>query len=37
MCGIVGIVNIDGDQPIYEETLRQMLAMIRHRGPESRS
>ncbi len=34
MCGIVGIVNIDSDQPIYEETLRQMLAMIRHRGPD---
>lgn len=34
MCGIVGIVNIQGDQPIYEETLRRMLAMIRHRGPD---
>jgi len=34
MCGIVGIVNIQGDQPIHEETLRRMLAMIRHRGPD---
>ena len=34
MCGIVGIVNIQGDQPIQEETLRRMLAMIRHRGPD---
>lgn len=34
MCGIVGIVNVRGDQPISEETLRQMLAMIRHRGPD---
>ncbi|MGC9038724.1 MAG: asparagine synthase (glutamine-hydrolyzing) [Roseiflexus sp.] len=34
MCGIVGIVNVQGDHPITEEMLRQMLALIRHRGPD---
>jgi asparagine synthase (glutamine-hydrolysing) len=35
MCGIVGILNntIDG-APIQEGLLRQMLGMIRHRGPD---
>jgi asparagine synthase (glutamine-hydrolysing) len=35
MCGIVGILNLDpsSDGP-SEGTLRQMLAMIRHRGPD---
>jgi len=34
MCGIVGMVNLTRLDPIEEKTLRQMLAMIRHRGPD---
>ncbi len=34
MCGIVGIANLNYAEPIQEKTLRQMLAMIRHRGPD---
>ncbi len=34
MCGIVGILNLATDVPIREIDLRQMLAMIRHRGPD---
>jgi len=34
MCGIAGIVNIDDREPVAERDLRQMLAMIRHRGPD---
>ncbi len=34
MCGIVGILNLAEGAPIQEPILRQMLAMIRHRGPD---
>ena len=34
MCGIAGIVNIDSREPVAEADLRQMLALIRHRGPD---
>lgn len=34
MCGITGIVNLNRSAPILEEHLRQMLALIRHRGPD---
>lgn len=34
MCGIVGIHNLTYSSPIEETNLRQMLAMIRHRGPD---
>jgi asparagine synthase (glutamine-hydrolysing) len=35
MCGIVGILNQKNDRaPIQEGLIRQMLAMIRHRGPD---
>lgn len=34
MCGIVGTLNLRPSYPIQEATLRQMLAMIRHRGPD---
>jgi len=34
MCGITGIVNLDQPGPIREETLRDMLGMLRHRGPD---
>lgn len=34
MCGIVGTINLTQSGPIQEQTLRQMLAMIRHRGPD---
>ena len=34
MCGIVGAVNLSPSEPTQEKTLRQMLAMIRHRGPD---
>ena len=34
MCGIVGVVNLKQPASVSEETLGQMLAMIRHRGPD---
>lgn len=34
MCGIVGVLNLTDAQPVQEVRLRQMLAMIRHRGPD---
>lgn len=34
MCGIAGILNLTSQQPIVSQTLRQMLGMIRHRGPD---
>lgn len=34
MCGITGILNLKNDTPISEHSLRQMLGMIRHRGPD---
>jgi asparagine synthase (glutamine-hydrolysing) len=34
MCGIVGSLNLNKSHPIAEDLLRQMLAMIRHRGPD---
>src|SRR5512139_824789 len=34
MCGITGILNLENDTPISENSLRQMLGMIRHRGPD---
>jgi len=34
MCGIVGTLNLAENQPVQEHTIRQMLAMVRHRGPD---
>lgn len=34
MCGIVGVINLSQGQPVLESSIRQMLAMIRHRGPD---
>jgi asparagine synthase (glutamine-hydrolysing) len=34
MCGIVGVLNLYEPEPVPEEVLRQMLGMIRHRGPD---
>ena len=34
MCGITGIVNLVGEEPIEEGILRRMLGAIRHRGPD---
>jgi asparagine synthase (glutamine-hydrolysing) len=34
MCGIVGTLNLSKQNPIEESSLRQMLGMIRHRGPD---
>jgi asparagine synthase (glutamine-hydrolysing) len=34
MCGITGILNISNPKTIEEISLRQMLAMLRHRGPD---
>lgn len=34
MCGIVGIFNRESREPVGETNIRQMLAMIRHRGPD---
>src|SRR5437879_2570784 len=34
MCGIVGALNLTRGHSIPEAAIRQMLAMIRHRGPD---
>ena len=34
MCGIVGVLNLHEPQPVPELVMRQMLGMIRHRGPD---
>lgn len=34
MCGITGALNLNMGTPPSEAVLRQMLAMIRHRGPD---
>jgi asparagine synthase (glutamine-hydrolysing) len=34
MCGIAGILNRTVDEPVTEQALRGMLAMLRHRGPD---
>ncbi|HID62490.1 MAG TPA: asparagine synthetase B, partial [Anaerolineae bacterium] len=34
MCGIVGTLNLTRAHPIDEHLLLEMLAMIRHRGPD---
>lgn len=34
MCGIVGIVNLAEAEPVDDGIIRQMLALIRHRGPD---
>src|SRR5580658_4757875 len=33
MCGIAGIVSIEG-KPVLEQELREMCAAIAHRGPD---
>jgi len=34
MCAICGVLNLNGDRPIESETIRTMIAMARHRGPD---
>jgi asparagine synthase (glutamine-hydrolysing) len=34
MCGIVGVLNLQNQTPVPVEIMQQMLAMIRHRGPD---
>jgi len=34
MCGIAGILNLDG-KPVSEKDLKEMTDVISHRGPES--
>jgi asparagine synthase (glutamine-hydrolysing) len=34
MCGIAGILNLGNRDPVHERDLRQMLGMLRHRGPD---
>ncbi|CAG0937483.1 asparagine synthase (glutamine-hydrolysing) [Thermoflexales bacterium] len=34
MCGIVGVANLHEPAPVARETIEQMLAPIRHRGPD---
>ena len=34
MCGIVGKLNAASGKPVDQADIRQMLAMIRHRGPD---
>ena len=33
MCGIAGVVDLDGG-PVLEEQVRDMCAALRHRGPD---
>ena len=35
MCGIVGLLNLEPGPPVEPDTVRRMLGMIRHRGPDS--
>ncbi|MBL0743083.1 asparagine synthase (glutamine-hydrolyzing) [Chryseolinea lacunae] len=37
MCGITGIFNISGAQPVQPETLKSMADAINHRGPDDSS
>src|SRR5256885_10115588 len=34
MCGIAGMFNRSSARPVTETDLRQMLALLRHRGPD---
>src|SRR6267143_2986287 len=34
MCGIAGMFERSGKRAVAESDMRQMLAMIRHRGPD---
>ena len=34
MCGICGIVCLDGEETVSEGLLREMTAAQRHRGPD---
>ncbi len=34
MCGVAGILNLGEQEPVAEQTLRGMLAWLRHRGPD---
>lgn len=34
MCGIAGILNLTSAEPVAETSVRQMLALLRHRGPD---
>ena len=34
MCGIVGIVNLHGQDSVEESRLRRMRDVLRHRGPD---
>jgi asparagine synthase (glutamine-hydrolysing) len=34
MCGIVGILNLENQDPISEDLLTRMISVIRHRGPD---
>ncbi|HSS11283.1 MAG TPA: asparagine synthase (glutamine-hydrolyzing) [Acidimicrobiales bacterium] len=34
MCGIVGALALDGSEPLGQATLRRMLTLLGHRGPE---
>jgi asparagine synthase (glutamine-hydrolysing) len=34
MCGIAGIINLDGPNPIALDSLKRMSGALRHRGPD---
>jgi asparagine synthase (glutamine-hydrolysing) len=34
MCGIVGKLNFDGQQPVNPELVRRMMDLVSHRGPD---
>jgi len=34
MCGVAGIINLNSLSPVSDSTLRDMLALLQHRGPD---
>jgi len=34
MCAICGILSLNGSKPVQVETIRTMIAMVHHRGPD---
>lgn len=34
MCGICGIFNLEASRPVKESSLREMVEVLRHRGPD---
>lgn len=34
MCGIIGKLNLDGQQPVHPDLIQRMMDLIAHRGPD---